>query len=326
MVPVCLVFAIAFVLYYTDDYLDDGHDFLFTDAYGRGFTTSWFNMEMFWGNFELWVLVGFWTGSICALLLGKKPGYKIKMARRHLKLTILVEIMIIIFVIVVTIINKFTRGHDVNVLVMLGAGWYPAYFCRHFMFMIACLSCAWPLIILACRFKRKARLISVDLPTNVIFLGIALVILHLAIITDWQLGCIIDIESGVIDIAGFSLVSIPLSIFIIGLFERQINKHDRSVRAEIKKDKMGGEEIYGVGKRLGKRLFRVVLACVAMVLLLLMLSGLANTMLVNGLDTSIEIKWTTITSSFLTWVHCGIIIAITYLLTVMGGLKIDKNG
>ncbi|MHA1715026.1 MAG: hypothetical protein ACTSXP_05255, partial [Promethearchaeota archaeon] len=109
-------------------------------------------------------------------------------------------------------------------------------------------------------------------------------------------------------------------------FERQINKHDRSVRAEIKKNKMGDEEIYGVGKRLGKRLFRVVLACVAMVLLLLMLSGLANTMLVNGLDTSIEIKWTTITSSFLTWVHCGIIIAITYLLTVMGGLKIDKNG
>jgi hypothetical protein len=62
-------------LFYTNNWLDEGQSFLYLNAYGQGFFTSWLNFEWFWGNFEFNTIRALVISAIVLVYWPKDPIY-----------------------------------------------------------------------------------------------------------------------------------------------------------------------------------------------------------------------------------------------------------
>jgi hypothetical protein len=292
-----IIVLLDLVFFYLDDFLDEGRALLYLDAYNRGYLTWWFDSQRFWGNFELWTVIGLFTGTFSIYAFGTARATT--SARKCTILPLLVILAAIVGLELVLGLTGFLSPAPYaigNVLVM---GWYPEYLPQHFPSLLIIASGAWLFIAKLWWIKEKRFFKPVSDGLAWVLLVIAACILHLTVISSWAADAVNDTRFVIPDMIGFGFVVVPLVAFSIATAERKAEVALKET--EITKERVGFDArrfrnvmIYLSGVVGGIVVYVVVLA------------------LTFGLNFSIDVRSQFIPANMFTWVYTAAIAAITY--------------
>nr|MDO8087218.1 hypothetical protein [Candidatus Sigynarchaeum springense] len=204
--PAAIV-ALDLVFFFLDDFLDEGRSLFYLNTYGQGFFTWWLDFERFWGNIELWGLgIGVWMGFFTAFAFCAAPRTlgtgKVSLVKWPL--------ILLIGLIALATFSGLARWFSpipYSIGSILAAGWYPEYFPANVLFLLVVFSGIWLLFPAVSKLRRGRVVMPLSLKMAVALIVPALVVLHLAIASAWEVALVNNLYKPLTSIIGLSFVT-----------------------------------------------------------------------------------------------------------------------
>ncbi|MFX0098384.1 MAG: hypothetical protein ACFFCS_02310 [Candidatus Hodarchaeota archaeon] len=301
--PIIIV-GLSLVYYYLDDYLDEGHAFTYLNVHGQGLATWWIDFEVFWGNFELWSIIGLWMGAFTAFTIGRLNGTSEMNSRDSVKVLI-GFLAAIIGVASVFGILQILAPVEYDITDVLLFGWYTQYFPHHLLSLLLIFTGFWSVMFIRSPLSKKSTTFKINTRFQVILLIIAAIILHLTIISNWSVDILGSLVTLIKDFIGFFFVVLPLFFFINDALERRWDQakddtnHDLEVTNEMNR----------FIKRRGRNAVLYFLVSLLLVLILI-----AVLFLSDEFSTSIDVGSSFIAKNFLTWVYTAFLASFSFTI------------
>lgn len=311
--PIFIIIG-EFLFYYLDDFLDEGHNFLYLDNYGRGFLTWWFDSESFWGNFKYNIIKSLILAGTLLMFSRKTDIATIKPFKENRSMKFLVGLFIICLIPPMILINYSPgSGEPVNIVNIIFGGWFSTYMAYNILDFILFNFGIWVVLIAVYGYKNKYEPVKYNYYT-MIFMSVSFAFLiHLSLVGSWDIESIFHL-SFVMDTAIFLFFIFPLTLGWISLINKGENQENNQNQ----------------DSRLNKRYWKIQLSIrlilfvlIAIIIFLLFLTNIDPIYLTLDLGIDIGSDW--IARNFSSWIFISLLSAIFYYFGIRGLSKGDES-